>query len=433
MTIFKTHHSLPLAVLPTHRAIVTQGTLVGTSASGPGNPANVLPGGGQDAWYSFVATSSAVRVVCTTSAMDVVLELHDVNGQVDMENATSSLSAGEIMVTTGLTPGQTYFVAVRSYDGVVSNYNLCIQVLVFSGCADGSGTYDLCTNFKPTYSGANSYTFNFTPTGITPGSPTSGTATSQIALSAASLALRHGGTYTVSITGNFNFIDAAGNNESVSISGNTTCSITIAPHADLRTKSTQRCPATVLKGTTLQAKPFICGALYHTITFTEVGDCAGTLIGGLPFSTTTSGSSPSKSLASIGGIQPGKWYMVQWTPHFGYGAGTPGTIDIIYVAGSNNSSDIASNANSEMTPEIAIYPNPNSGEWINLNMADLTHEMVDIRILDGTGRLVWNNRYRVESSLNVIIQFDQALSNGIYFVETIMDGKKEVRKMIVSN
>ncbi|MFM9983624.1 MAG: MopE-related protein [Flavobacteriales bacterium] len=407
------------------------GTLVGASEIGPGNPANVLPGGGQDAWYSFVATSSAVRVVCSSSAMDVVLELHDSNGlEIDMENATTNPALGEIMVSSGLITGQTYFVAVRSYDGVVGSFSLCIQIISFSGCADGSGTYDLCTNFKPTYSGASSYTFSVTPTGVTPGNPTAGTAPSQIPLSTPSLALRHGGTYAVTITGNFSFVNAAGNSESLSITGNTSCAITIAPHANLRTKSTQRCPATVLKGTTLQAKPFICGALYHTITFTEVGDCAGTLMGGIPFSTTTSGSSSSKSLASIGGVQTGKWYMVQWTPHFAYGAGMPGTLDIIHVAGGNSESMAATS--SEFF-EISIYPNPGNGESINLHIEDVKENRIEIRVLEGSGRIVLDEWLTVDGSLTQLITFNQPLSNGIYFIETRCNGKSSFQKMIVSN
>lgn len=409
------------------------GNLVGASVSGPGNPANVLPSGGQDAWFSFIAISSAVRVVCTTSVMDIVLELQDsVGTELDMENATSVYTAGEILINDELTPGSFYYIAVRSYDGVVGPFNICIQNLAFSGCADGSGAYDLCSNFKPTYSGANSYTFTFTPTGATPGGITSGTATSQIPLSQSGLGLRHGGTYDVSITGNFSFTDAAGNDESISIAGGNTCNITIAPHADLRTKSSQRCPATVLKGTTLQAKPFICGALYHTITFTEIGNCGGLIVGGIPFSTTTSGPSSSKSLASVGGVQPGKWYMVQWTPHFAYGAGTPGTIDIIQVAGSTSESANVEFDTDNFEADISVYPNPSNGASIHLQIDTPVEENLSVRILDGTGRIVFSQHYTVSGAFNKPLVFGDVLQNGMYLIEVIYNGRKSVQKFIVT-
>ncbi|MFM9984892.1 MAG: T9SS type A sorting domain-containing protein [Flavobacteriales bacterium] len=409
-------------------------TLVGTSASPNGNPANVLPAGGQDLWYKFVATSTASRVVCTTSSMNVVLELHDALGvQVDVENDVANNTQGEIMVSTGLTPGATYYVAVRSYDGTLGAFNLCIQMLAFSGCADGSGTYDLCTNFKPTYSGANSYTFNFTPTGLTPGVPTSASATSQIALSNAALALRHGGTYDVTINGNFILTDAAGNNENTTLVGTSICSITIAPHADLRTKISQRCPATVFKGTTLQAKPFICGAINHTITFTEVGDCFGTSIGGLPFNTTTSGASSTKSLSAVGGVQAGKWYEVTWTPNFFYGAGTPGTTDIIYVAASSSQEAILEEStNNADEVEFSLYPNPNNGEMVNINITNVTSNHVFVRVMDSMGRVVLNERYSVDGSLNTVLSFNNTLSNGIYLVETTVDGQVYTERMVVA-
>lgn len=409
-------------------------TLVGTGVSPNGNTANVLPSGGQDVWYKFVATSTASRVVCTTSSMDVVLELHDALGaQVDVENDVANTTQGEIMVSTGLTPGATYYVAVRSYDGTLGTFGLCIQMLTFSGCADGSGTYDLCTNFKPTYSGANSYTFNFTPTGLTPGVPTSATAASQISLSTAALGLRHGGTYDVTINANFILTDAAGNNENTTVVGTSVCSIVIAPHADLRTKITQRCPSTVFKGTTLQAKPFICGAVNHTITFREVGDCLGTDIGGLPFNSFTSGSSPTRSLAAVGGVQAGKWYEVTWTPNFAYGAGTPGTTDIIYVASSSSQeATLEETVENTSAVEFSLYPNPNNGELVNINITNVTSNNVFVRVMDSMGRVVFNERFTVDGSLNTLLSFSTTLSNGIYLVETTVDGKVYTERMVVA-
>jgi PKD repeat protein len=411
------------------------GTLQFASVSPEGNPLNVASTGGQDAWYAFTALSSASRVVCTTNAMDVVLELHDSGGtEIDMENAVSNTTQGEIMITTGLTPGQIYYVAVRSFNGVTGPYTVCLQSLSFSGCSDGSGTYDLCTNFKAAWSGANSYTFNFFPTGVTPGSPTSATATSQIALSNPALALRHGGTYDVRVDGNFVFVDAGGNNENITLQGTVLCQIVIAPHADLRTKFAQRCPATVLKGTWLQAKPFVCAAVNHTIEFQEVSDCTGSTVIGPLFTTTTSGSSSTKWLQQVAGIQSGKWYTVRWRPNFAYGPGNYGTLDVIRVGGSSSSESEQNDSAivvDENEAQSALYPNPNDGNAVFINLTDLQVDLVGIAVFDGLGRVVFQQQYAADGSLNALIQFNQTLSSGIYLVEIRLGEEIITEKMIV--
>jgi hypothetical protein len=413
------------------------GNLSGATVSPQGNSANVLGSGGQDVWYKVVAQSTALRVVGSTSAFNMVLELHAANGsQVDVENDVA-INGGEIMAASGLTPGAMYHIAVRSYDGAVGPFSVCVQILEDTQCDDGSGTYSLCSNFKPDWSGANSYTFNFTPTGLTPGSPTSASSSSAIALSNPSLALRYGGTYDVTINATYNLMDAAGNPETITVPGTSVCAVSIAPHGDLRTKSTQRCPATVLKGTTLQAKPFICGAINHTITFREVGDCLGTDVGGIPFNSTTTGSSSTKPLSQVSGVQAGKWYEVTWTPNFAYGAGTPGTTDIIQVGGSSSASlemfEVVENeiVNDVVMTEVAIYPNPSNGETFQINLTNLTDSKVEMRILDNTGKMIFNNQFTADGSLNSVITLDQKLPNGIYLVQFVIGDHILTEKLMI--
>ena len=65
-----------------------------------------------------------------------------------------------------------------------------------------------------------------------------------------------------------------------------------------------------------------------------------------------------------------------------------------------------------------IYPNPNSGNGFVLNVNGMEGVM-DIAIKDATGKSIQRNQLMVEGSLTTNIIFDQALSNGLYFVEPV--------------
>ncbi len=415
------------------------GTLVGATVSSEGTAASVLPAGGQDKWYKIVATSSAIRVTSTTSSMNVVLELHNAAGaQIDVENDVAGIG-GENMTTTGLTPGQTYYVAIRSYDGVLGTFGICVQVLSASQCNNGSGIYSLCGNFKPKWTGASSYVTNFTPVLPTPGSVTSITTTGQFILSQASLALRYGGIYDVTVDATYNLLDGAGNPETVVVTGVSVCNVSIANHASVEVSATQRCPSTLLKGSVMQGKPFVCGALNFTVEFIELTSCTGTQLG-LPINATTTGASSSINLSLVSGVLGGgHWYQVKWRPNFSYGAGTFGNPQVIYVGGSSmDIGDVEANLFNDKVDDADnfdafIYPNPTNGTLVNLSINSHDANEVFIRIMDYTGKVIYNNKYMVDSILNTQVQFEQSLASGIYLVEfvagdTVVSSKLMVEK-----
>ncbi|MFN0032960.1 MAG: T9SS type A sorting domain-containing protein, partial [Flavobacteriales bacterium] len=410
------------------------GSLIGTSVSPQGTSANVAVGGGQDIWYKIIAPSAALRVVASTSSMNIVLELHDALGvQVDMENDDAGIGA-EYMNTTGLTEGATYYIAVRSYDGVLGSFSVCVQALMDSHCADGSGTYELCSSFKSSWTGANTYTYNFTPTAPTPGVPTTVSGGGQISLSTIALALRHGGTYDVTIDVTYNLPEG----EIITVPGTDVCAITIAPHASVEAKVQQRCPAVLLKGSVLQGKPFVCGAINFTVEFTAVNSCAGTFETGLPFTVNTLGAASNLSLSftSPQALMNNTYYKVRFRPTFSYGAGNWGLPQIIFIGGS--SMNVVDDLNAMLDDEkmddvmsVSLYPNPNKGELLNTNLTGIESDEVFIRVMDNTGKLIYNNRYVVDGSLNAVVVFEQHLASGLYMVEFIAGEKVFVEKMMV--
>jgi len=413
-------------------------TLVGATASPQGAPSNVLPGGGQDRWYRIVPSASAIRAIVSNSTMDVVLELHNaLGGLIDTENSVSG-AGNETMTSTGLTPGAVYYVAVRSHNGIgLGAFTLCLQLFGASTASSGSGTYALCANLKPTWTGANTYTYTFTGTGGgAPVGPTSITVSSQVALSNPTLALRYGGIYNLTIDVNYSSLP-----EPVTVLG-AIVPITIAPHASVSTRSTQACPASLLRGTLLGGKPFVCAATSFTVSFQKINACnGGAYIDVSPFEVTTSG--PSQHL-SLGFTLPQplttqSWYEVKWRPNFSYGgSGTYGPPSVIFIGGSALENGIDFNEftseaikTDENTIEANLYPNPNNGEMINLNMTDVTSDNVFVRVMDSMGRVVYSNRFAVDGTLNTVVSFARPLANGLYLVEMTAGSEIITERLIV--
>lgn len=409
------------------------GTLVGASVSPQGNAASVLPAGGQDRWHRIIAPSSALYITSTSATVDVVLEIHNAYGTlIDIENSVVG-AGGENMLVTGLTPGAAYFIAIRSYDGVLGSYTLCLQTLLASFATGVTGPLELCSNLKPQWTGATSYTFIFTGTGATPVGPTQVTVGSQVPLSTAALALRYEGTYNVRIDANYTGLG-------VTVPGTVITPISIAPHAVMDTKLTQACPATLLRGSVLSGKPYVCGATNFTVSFRRISACSnGTYLDPQAFEVNTTGASSNLYLnfTSPQQLVAQSWYEVKWRPNFAYGSGSYGTSRIIFVGGSvlENEADLNDLVAAEKSAVAAIganiYPNPNNGEMVNLNITDVESDNVFVRVLDSMGRVVYSSRYTVDGSLNTVISFARPLADGLYLVEMTSGDNIITERMIV--
>jgi hypothetical protein len=79
----------------------------------------------------------------------------------------------------------------------------------------------------------------------------------------------------------------------------------------------------------------------------------------------------------------------------------------------------------------SLYPNPNNGENVNINIAGIESESVNIRIMDASGRTVWSNNFFVEGILATTVSFDRPLAAGIYMVEMNYNGEISTQRMVV--
>ncbi len=102
-------------------------TLAGSlGASGSGVPA-CAGVAGDDAWYSFTATTQAAKFEVITGNFDAVMEvLTDGLASVACVNQNGA-NSGEVLRVNNLIEGQSYYLRVHSANGSGGNYTLCGQ------------------------------------------------------------------------------------------------------------------------------------------------------------------------------------------------------------------------------------------------------------------------------------------------------------------
>jgi len=434
--------------------------IASTTAGATDSPESVYAG--PDIWYRFTAQSTAAVVTMSSASMDDAIALYsrDNGGNyifVGSTNASAGAGDFERLVVSGLTPGTMYYASLGSSDGTSGAFQVCVQHLMPSGCANTPpvGGFSLCDSFKARYRGAASqgvtYDFTFFDEGYNTTNTLSGT-NGLITLSNPTLGLRWGALLDARVDVNYQLQNSAGTPVNVSVLGNVNepaCQnffIRNAPELEVRTS--QRCPATLLRSTWLAGQRLLsgtqaCGAIGYTYEFTQVTNCSNTEPVGLPFTANTAGATPYLQLGVLPNLSTqGAWKVriaskyatingINYTSDFGPAQYivVNGT-SAIEVADEQEAIALAER-NAELVSNMAMYPNPNSGNLLNLNITDVKSESVFVRILDATGRLLYSNRFVTAGSLNTIIEFPATLSSGMYMVECTVDGELKTERLVV--
>ena len=416
---------------------------------------------GKDVWYKFIAQSSALSITLNSSVVDDVIELYTKTGHgftlvpSGAENKATSNDDFERLNVSGLTQGATYYLSVGSSSDIVGGaFTLCIQHLLASHCAYTIPVngFSLCNNFKAIYRGsaANqvSYTFNFTGVGGGASGTTSLSGTNGlIALSNPALGLRYGGIYNVTVDVHYAPTNSVGQTINILALGDVSapnCSgVTIIQQPSIEVKNAQQCPSTLLRsnyliGTPVTGNSNACSAINYTFEFTQVTSCANNTTLSLPVTFTTSNSNPYLSLGVLPTMNNAGAWSVRIRPNFTYGIGTYGQAKIISVGNTAASAMlpedelIQNNAKSHLLQTVAsIYPNPNRGDLLNINLTEVASDQVYIKVMDAMGRVVYSDRLAIAGSLNTIIHFEQSLTAGLYLIEFKMDDQYMTEKMIV--
>jgi hypothetical protein len=432
------------------------GNMLNATISSQGNAANVLPGGGRDVWYRFVAPSTAIQIKLLPNGFDGVLELQNASGtQLDVENINPATGGLEILNYASLTVGQTYYVAVRNYQNTnIGTFSLSASPLMPSGPAVAipAAGFAMCANYQAMFRGANSYTFNFIGTGgAAPLTTTSVTNAGLINLSHPALGLRYGGVYNVRVDANYVLYNGLNVAEpAITVSGSVTSpnatGVNIMTQPLVEIRASQRCPVALNRNVYLNAIPvpgngLVCGALNYTYEFTKVTDCTGATTLPQTFTVTTVNSSPFLILAAAfpsAQANTGYW-NVRVRPNFAWGNGTFGPVRTIQVSGTSASMMLQEQQNLQeermnmVESTSLLYPNPNAGDRFMLNLNGANDQPVMIHIYDNFGKLVYSEQLSVEGNPQREIVTGEKMTSGLYHVEIVMNGMKLVERMVVSN
>jgi hypothetical protein len=84
-------------------------------------------------------------------------------------------------------------------------------------------------------------------------------------------------------------------------------------------------------------------------------------------------------------------------------------------------------ASQDVVEEMAlnIYPNPSNGNNIQLMLSGMNTETAQVRMLDAMGNLIWTNKFNTLELSNTSIELEQALADGMYFIQ-IVSGKETI-------
>ena len=425
---------------PYPQCVQISGTCLNATISPEANPLNTMASGGRDVWYRFYSPSTAVRIVLTPNNFDGIIELQNAAGaELNAENLQGN-GGVEILNFGQLTPGHYYWVAIRNYNNTAGGtFSICIAPLMNSTCTGNETNKDLCSNYKAGWTGATSYTYDFKGLVNAPGITTSQSSSTQMPMASIALGLRYGATYQAKIKANYVLSNSIGSLETIVVNAFDSCVFNINPHTQVKVKDNQKCPATLLRNTFLQGKPFVCGTINFTVSFRRVNNCLGSVyIDPAAFEVTTAGPS---SVLNLGFSFPQalinqNFYEVKWRPNFTYGSGTFGPSSIIFIGGAalNSSNEIESAIaikSLEKEIEAVLYPNPNNGDMVVLNIIGIKGDNAGVRIFDGLGRVVYTNRFFAKESLNTILSFSKPLAGGLYTIELTIDGEVLMERMII--
>ena len=193
-----------------------------------------------------------------------------------------------------------------------------------------------------------------------------------------------------------------------------------------------------VQGSWIQTDLFVCGAIGYSWSVTEVDYL--NVSAGLPTVVTSTSRQLRLWPANIPSMGPGKRYHVQVAPIFAWGTGSYDTATSRYVQIAGSAGMVAEDNNNEVvlvdkTTETGVfaslYPNPSNGEMVNINIAGIESESVNIRIMDASGRIVWSNNFFVEGILATSVNFDRPLAAGVYMVEMTYNGEVSTQRMVV--
>jgi hypothetical protein len=437
--------------------------------------ANLVNAGSEGLWYSFTPTSNAVRISVVGAngvaddnqislyegpASDPMIPILTENDVAIGAQGVAGDAGSEILLTDQLTPGNQYYFTVKNNNATAGQVSIVISYLRSSEAdilpyTSYTGVYNnTCQNFKAKFrSNSTGYTVKRWTnqadaiTAATTGSGTpswvfaipagTGTVASTICQLGRILPVNLTGTqttYYVTVDASYNLADAFGNMNALTAMGNVVSAIGLNSEADLNVRISDRCPVSKSATTgTIVTNRSVCGIRNYDYEFARVLPTVD-----LPLNVSGPlGGSRTLALNTVPAIGNGITYDVRIrTKHLDNNTlssyGSVACVRTTGVAGMPTIEDegaIAERSFNGVT--TSIYPNPNNGSSVNLNVDGMEGEL-QVRITDATGRMVYSNRYIVEGAMNTTMDFGQTLAGGLYMVEMVQNGQLNTMRMVVN-
>lgn len=402
-------------------------------------------------WYSFTAVTAGVRISVATSDFDAVIELFDGNGVlVDVEDAVLG-NGNEILNIGSLSAGEEYLVRVAPASGTsgAAAFDICAEFLPDTRCDYAVGvtiaTRSLCQNAKAKwvintstqYSVVN-YIFTFSNDGFSV-TTESGSVFTIMQLSNVP-GLSWEGVYTVAMDVELALANGAGMIENVVVENSQPCElvITAPPLTNLRPADNLTNAGPLLLSALIWSTPFVCTVQQWEWEFVPVEGIS------LPIVFVSTNFDRRVRLSDVDGLEPGNVYNVRTRPLFATGyASSFGPVDQIAIAGALGLSpeiespvvnvDDADRSIEENFSSFALYPNPNNGDYVNINLSNINQEVerITIDIFDMFGKRVISRQIANSGNqFNTIMPLD-GIASGVYTVAIIVGDEVRTERMIV--
>jgi uncharacterized delta-60 repeat protein len=434
--------------------ITAPGTLAGCTPSPEAAYVSHPIGSGQDAWYRFRVpdgSSGIVRIRANSvfNNLCIVLQKEETMAPfytpVAVENAVNGIGE-EIMTATNLVPGAFYRIAVKNMGLEAANaFTLCVINVRPTTCGSFSSAefpLSLCSNFNAGYSAAKSYSFTFTNVND-PSNVITRTVTGQGNSPASTLILlrtpgfRYGATYDVQITALHEFANGAGVIQQIVVDGGIqTCQAIIGAQPQAAIAAADRCTTSPKRTSYVLSADWICGIIDYQW---EVTPTVGLPV---PYHTRRNFAERFMRIGSLNGINAGgSNFMVRVRPIFANGNngeffgnwGPAHEICLVTGLSTEGTQEEVAEGTLETNAENEwnLYPNPNNGETLYLNVPGETGGLANLRIMDAMGRTVLSRT--IAPGMDVqSIALPAALTNGLYMVE-VQSGDETFKKRLILN
>jgi hypothetical protein len=385
-----------------------------------------------DKWARFTAFTTGASI-SANSTENIRIELRNANYElIDSEDLTST--GNEILNTSSLVAGQTYYVGIISTNDLVGNgaYTLCVRQLKRGVCGNNPNVnYSMGQFFKAQPATGATYRFQFLGVlGSGAGqNAVKNQTTPQLILSTVFPSLHHDTDYEITVSNVYTLPNGSGQNEIITLPSSGICAIHINTQPLSVLRFVDRCIVTTKPRVSyIGATPFIFGASAWTWRFQKL-DAAGTAVGSA-IQHNVLNATNYLNLGNVSLLEYATSYAVDCAPVFSYGAGSYGTPYTLCIApqfgvtSENNNRNVAETQAEETG--TTIFPNPAQNTCsISSNKA-----IQRIRVYDLGGRKM------EDVFVNGSLRYDLNTSNystGIFQVEIQTEEKTEVKKLLVSH